>query len=139
MTKVLILLALCILAASSNSCIDESDACDDGWVLTEGKCQKAPADTDEEDGDEAVGEEEAGEDSSDGLGEACKEESDCTGDADYCAINPMAGPDSGYCTHKDCTEDPDSCPQGYRCLDMSMLLGHKICLTDEDYQAMGGE
>jgi hypothetical protein len=43
--------------------------------------------------------------------------SECTCEADYCAIMP--GATEGFCTVTGCVEDPDKCPDGYMCFDLS--------------------
>ncbi len=73
-----------------------------------------------------------------GMGDDCQSEEDCTAEAGYCTYTPRSG--TGYCTLSDCVEDPNDCPGTYTCFDMSIFgpTLPKICLNEEDYQALTG-
>lgn len=86
-------------------------------------------DTDTEPADTETDDPDGGGDT--GIGTVCEDESDCAGlEADYCALNPLAPADPGYCTFEDCA--PGGCPGGYQCCDLSGLGLTIACLTDED-------
>ncbi len=52
-----------------------------------------------------------------GLGDVCREATECGADADYCAIFP--GSEEGYCTRTGCAEDAMVCPRTWDCFDLS--------------------
>lgn len=51
--------------------------------------------------------------------------SECTCQADYCALMP--GTEEGFCTVTGCLEDPGKCPDGWTCFDLSFLDGLSFC------------
>jgi hypothetical protein len=51
---------------------------------------------------------------------------DCTCEADYCALMP--GQTEGFCTVTGCVDDPDACPAGWECFDLSAFVpGLNFC------------
>lgn len=55
----------------------------------------------------------------DGFGVPCRESSECTCKADYCALMP--GQTMGYCSKTGCKEDKSICPDAYTCFDISVF------------------
>ena len=53
------------------------------------------------------------------LGETCTTSSECSCEADLCAVMP--GATSGYCSVSPCTVDGGECPDGWSCFDLSSL------------------
>ena len=65
-----------------------------------------------------------------GMGEPCKEDSECEAfEANGCAVNDLR-PDDGYCTIKNCT--PGECPHTYQCCDCSIANMGVACSRDAD-------
>ncbi|MDB4988223.1 MAG: hypothetical protein JWN04_3401 [Myxococcaceae bacterium] len=54
-----------------------------------------------------------------GWGAPCKEQSDCTCEASYCALMP--GQSMGYCSKTGCKTEPDLCPSDWTCFDVSQF------------------
>jgi hypothetical protein len=55
----------------------------------------------------------------DGFGAPCRESSECTCTAHYCALMP--GQSMGYCSKTGCKEDKSICPDAYTCFDISVF------------------
>ena len=126
------ILALAILAHLSSGCL--GDRCGPGEVLQGGVCIELSVDSSTDlladsqrdssvdQRSDALGDylvdtfADAG-DAATGLGEPCSGDAECTGAADYCAIQPPAT--SGYCTFTGCDPQADTCPEGYVCFDLS--------------------
>jgi hypothetical protein len=92
-------------------------------------------DTDTDTGDTETDTPDGGDDS--GIGTTCSSSEDCADfEADYCALNPLAPEDPGYCTFENC--ESGECPDGYQCCDLTGLGLTVACLTDVDAEQAEG-
>lgn len=121
-----------ILLAGTGACLDDDERCGD-WEYADGGCyppKDAAADT--------PGRKDASRDGlPTGMGDSCAPTGPaCTGDASYCAFNPLVG--AGKCTLSDCTLSPNDCPAGYLCFDGATKLPGlpTFCLTQADIDSL---
>ena len=121
-----------------------SDAeCPDGYVLDSTCVPVTPTSDAGGDGDGDDEPDAADADAADAMGAVCEAEpefeggfespcmdaqnhSECTCEADYCALMP--GLPEGFCTVTGCVDDPDVCPAGWECFDLSAFVpGLNFC------------
>jgi len=55
-----------------------------------------------------------------GFGAPCRDDSECTCAANYCALMP--GQAQGYCSKTGCDTAPTLCPTDWTCFDLSMFV-----------------
>jgi hypothetical protein len=116
--------------------IADEDRCPDGmvWVAQYKSCQLVSDGQDTDD----PGDGGADGGGVSGMGEECMTDADCEEyEADYCALDPFAPDDPGYCTVYDC--EPGACPGDYVCCDCTGVgLEAPFCLQPADAEAAAG-
>jgi hypothetical protein len=123
-----LLTCLTALTLVASGCIDEDKACGDMELVdgmcipkTQGTDTNDPPDTSDAGAD--AGADENADTEEDGLpagmGDVCTGDGTCTGEADFCALEPGAA--EGMCTVQGCTVEPNDCPAGYICFDLSIF------------------
>ena len=123
--------------------ISDADRCADDlvWDKTVRLC-RAPASTDdtetlqESDADGGAIDSERDTDADAGIeetatfGTPCSNNDECTGEVDFCLLDPRNPGEDGICTLEDC--GPSDCPDDFRCCDCSAQGADIACMPTAD-------